>query len=789
MSEYRIDASDDRKNIIPAKSRMTGVNPAGERLGFSNYYMEKNGKPYFGICGEFHYSRYDERFWEDEILKMKMGGVNIIATYIFWNVHEEIQGQFDWTGRRDLRRFIELCARHGLYVIIRIGPFDHGEMRNGGMPDWLFGRPFEVRSNDEAYLAYVDVLYAQISMQVQGLLYKDGGPVIGTQIENEHRHSAAQWALTTGISNEWMTQGHDGEAHMLKLKEMAIAAGLDTPFYTCTAWGGASAPAEEMLPLWGGYSHWPWIYYEHDRFGEMKEHPATPEYIFRDKHNNEIPRSYNFEPEYTPEDYPYACCEMGGGMTPFYRYRFDFPYISVPAMTGIKTAEGCNLIGYYMYHGGSNPTGKRDVFLNDLATPKISYDFNACIGEFGQVRESYHRTRLQHYFFRAFEEWFCRTKTVLPGDTSQMDPHDVDTLRYAVRAADGSGLLFLNNYQDHAVTHDLLIPGGVTVQTVSEEIRFPAEGPLRLGKDGYAMLPYNFDLDGVKLKSATAQLVTRMEADGDIYYVFVAPKGMPAEYALETATLAGVVNGAADVREVGTLTILRPDAGIGAPIRLTTATGQRVSLLTLSDEESLSFWQTEVWGRERLLLTSASLLVSGDELKLEVTGSEETVLRVFPDFGGEAPLGALTGGERVERAQDGIFAVYRFRLPQKDLRFELKRVKNDKAVLAFPEDAFTGIKEALLQIEYAGDIGYAFIDGELINDNFSNGKTWEIGLKRFSERLVQDGMYLYISPIRRGSVVSSNTTMAGWSENAAELIAELGNISAVPVYELVLRKG
>ncbi|MDG0791519.1 beta-galactosidase [Cohnella ginsengisoli] len=482
MNEYRIDASQDRKKIRSGASRMGGSHPSGERLGLSNYYMEKNGKPFFGICGEFHYSRYDERFWEDEIVKMKMGGINIVATYIFWNVHEEIRGEFDWSGRRDLRRFIELCGKHDLYVIIRIGPFDHGEMRNGGMPDWLFGRPFEVRSNDPRYLAYVKPLYEQISAQVQGLLYKQGGPIIGTQIENEHNHSAAQWALTTGISNQWLTRGEDGEAHMLTLKKMAIEAGINTPIYTCTAWGGASAPADEMLPLWGGYSHWPWIYYEEDRFGEMKEHPATPEYIFRDKHNNDIPKSYNFEPLYTPEDHPYACCEMGGGMTPFYKYRFDFPYISVPAMTGIKVAEGCNLIGYYMYHGGSNPNGKRDVFLNDLATPKISYDFNACIGEFGQVRESYHRTRLQHYFYVTFEEWLCRTKTILPGDTSQMEPTDVDTLRYAVRAAEGTGLLFLNNYQDHAKTHDLHVPGGVTVQTATEEIRFPAEGGARAGQ-------------------------------------------------------------------------------------------------------------------------------------------------------------------------------------------------------------------------------------------------------------------------------------------------------------------
>lgn len=787
MTEYRIDASDDKKAIRTGATKMGGSHPSGDRLSLTNYYMEKNGKPFFGICGEFHYSRYDERQWEDELVKMKMGGVNIVATYIFWNVHEEIQGEFDWTGRRDLRRFVELCGKHDLYVIIRIGPFDHGEMRNGGLPDWLFGRPFEVRSNDERYLAFVKPLYEQISAQVQGLLFKQGGPIIGTQIENEYNHSAAQWALTTGISNQWMTRGVDGEAHMLKLKEMAIEAGIDTPIYTCTAWGGASTPAEEMLPLWGGYSHWPWIYYEHDRFGDMKEHPATPEYIFRDKHNNAIPKSYNFEPTYTPEDYPYACCEMGGGMTPFYKYRFDFPYISVPAMTGIKVAEGCNLIGYYMYHGGSNPKGRRDVFLNDLATPKISYDFNACIGEFGQVRESYHRTRVQHYFFRTFEDWFCRTKTILPGDTSQMDPYDVDTLRYAVRAADGSGLLFLNNYQDHAETHDLHVPGGVTVRTASEEIRFPAEGPLLLGKDGYGMLPYNFDLSGVKLKYAMVQPITRIEADGGVHYFFVSPKGMPPEYAFEPASLTGMEAGSADIRETNGLTIVRPAAGDGAPIRLRAENGGDVLVHTLADEESLRFWQADIWGRERVVLTDANLLVAPGEVKLEATGAEEVELRVFPDF--EGGFGGIAGGELIERREEGLFAVYRFRLPRKEIRMEMERVKGDKAILTFPEGAFDGVKEALLRVDYTGDIGYAFIDGDLINDNFSNGNAWEIGLKTFAERLARDAMYLYISPIRKGSMVNSNTTMAGWSENAEELIAELAGVSVVPVCELALKRG
>ncbi|RUS46676.1 beta-galactosidase [Cohnella sp. AR92] len=786
MTDYAIDARDDRKNIRSGASKMKGIHPSGESLSFSNYYMERNGKPYFGICGEFHYARYDESLWEDEIVKMKMGGINIVSTYIFWNFHEEIRGVFRWDGRRNLRRFIELCAKHDLYVIIRIGPFDHGEVRNGGLPDWLFGRPIRIRSNDEGYLAFVKPLYEQISLQVQGLLYKQGGPIIGTQIENEHNHSAAQWALTTGISNEWMTRGEDGEEHMLRLKRMAIEAGIDTPFYTCTAWGGASTPAEEMLPLWGGYSHWPWIYYEHDRFGDMKEHPATPEYIFRDKHNNSLPVSYNFEPTYVPEDYPYACCEMGGGMTPFYRYRFDFPYISVPAMTGMKVAEGCNLIGYYMYHGGSNPSGQRDPFLNDMATPKISYDFNACIGEFGQVRESYHRTRLQHYFYRTFEEWMCRTKTILPGDTSTMDPYDVDTLRYAVRAADGSGLLFLNNYQDHVETHDLFVPGGVTVKTASEEIRFPAEGALQLGKDGYAMLPYNLDLGGIRLKYAMAQPITTLETDGELLCFFAAVPGMPTEYAFETAALHRLEAGSAETARSGEWTIVRPAEGSSEPIVLMAPGGTIVSIRTLTEAESLGFWKAEVWGKERVFLTSATLLVGDGEVKLESTDADEVELKVFPDF---EELGSVIGGELLERTDEGLFSAYRFRIPRREIAFGLERVGEDKAALEFAAGSFAGVKEALLRVDYAGDIGYAFIDGDLINDNFSNGKTWEIGLKRFEERLVREGMYLYVSPIRKGSMVNSNTTMAGWSSNAAELIAELSNVSIVPVYELVLKKG
>ncbi|KRF10060.1 glycosyl hydrolase family 35 [Paenibacillus sp. Soil766] len=784
MNTYRLDARDDRKLIFSGHIRQGGTNPQGEELAFTNYYMERDGKPFFAVCGEFHFSRYDERLWEDEIVKMKMGGINVIATYVFWNMHEEIQGAFEWSGNKDLRKFVALCGTHGLYVIVRIGPFCHGEVRNGGMPDWLFGRPFNVRSNDEGYLAFVEVLYQEIGNQLQGLLYAQGGPIIGTQIENEHNHSAAQWALTTGISNLWLSQGSDGDAHLIKLKQLAVEAGIVTPIYTCTAWGGATTPTEEMLPLWGGYAYWPWIYYEHDRFGDRKEHPPTPEYLFRDKHNNEIPKSYNFEPLYTPEDYPYMCCEMGGGMTPFYKYRFQFDYMSVPAMTGMKVAEGCNMIGYYMYHGGSNPKGKRDLYLNDLATPKISYDFNAMIGEFGQVRESYRRTKLQHYFYTQYEDWLCRTKTLLPIGASDIEPTDVSTLRFAVRAAEGSGLLFLNNYQDHVENMDLE-DIQVSIELQEETIRFPAEGGMRVKKDSHCMLPYQFDLGGIRLKYATAQLITHLLVDGEIYYFFAIPDGMRGEFAVQTTSLQAEIKlDQGSVRKMNDVTIVTLDEADMVMFSMQAAvSGEVVHVVALSDAQSLDFWKAEVQGIERVFMTSSNLLVMNGQIKLESTDERDVMLRVFPDLDASQ---VMSGAELVETSKQELFTTYLFRIPYKEIKFDFTKVSADKAEIRFATDAFQDVKQVLLRVNYTGDIGYAFIDGDLINDNFSNGLPWEIGLKQFEQRLIDQGMYIYISPIRKGSFVNSHTTMAGWHEQATERIADLQSIQAVPVYEIII---
>ena len=144
-----------------------------------------------------------------------------------------------------------------------VGAFDDGEVRNGGLPDWLYGKPFEVRSLDEGFLLCVKRLYHELGVPLKGLCFKDGGPIIGTQLDNEYMHSAAPWEMTTGVANEWMPGGEDGVEYLHALKKLAQEEGILTPFYTSTGWGGAAMDASEMMPLWGSYAFWPWIFYDY----------------------------------------------------------------------------------------------------------------------------------------------------------------------------------------------------------------------------------------------------------------------------------------------------------------------------------------------------------------------------------------------------------------------------------------------------------------------------------------------------------------------------------------------
>ncbi|MDE5699174.1 MAG: beta-galactosidase, partial [Lachnospiraceae bacterium] len=491
------------------------------------------------------------------------------------------------------------------------------------------------------------------------------------------------------------------------------------------------------------------------------EHPATEEYVYQDYHNNDAECTDDFKPGYEPESRPYACCEMGGGMTCYYYYRFRFPYKSVDAMANIKIASGCNFWGYYMFQGGSNPVGKYGAFLNEGQTPKISYDYQAALGEFGQVRESYRRLKTIHYFVRQFGEKLCGLQTVLPAGASRIAPKDDRTLRYAVRTDGKRGFLFVNNYQDHFSLPDRH-GEEITLQLESEERTWH----LGIVGDENAILPFHFDMEGIDLVQANAQAVTRTVYGGEVTYVFFVPDGMTGEFQFEDE---------ARVAETG-MNVYTCAENMEAECFMAEKGADSCKVLVLSRSLVNNMF---LLSDGRLIFTDEALLEDEKGIRLESTKSE-TLLHVYPADG----LKGLKNVSRVETDSTELFGRYQIKIPEKKTDAVVEQVGPSRYTIQIQKDVLKDVKDLRLQLEYTGDIGTAFIDGRMIHDNFANGAVWEIGLKDFERELETACITVYIVPLKEGVNVNVESAMAARLEEAKSCTAELKHVRLQPVYEM-----
>ena len=96
--------------------------------GCNTLYFTKGGKPYTIVAGELHFSRLPRERWRETLLKMRECGINTVTTYVFWNYHEEIKGQFDFGGNKDIAAFLKICKDINMPCLLRIGPWCHGEV-------------------------------------------------------------------------------------------------------------------------------------------------------------------------------------------------------------------------------------------------------------------------------------------------------------------------------------------------------------------------------------------------------------------------------------------------------------------------------------------------------------------------------------------------------------------------------------------------------------------------------------------------------------------------------------
>jgi hypothetical protein len=760
--------------------------PDGSTVTLDTCSLRLNGQPWTPVMGEFHYSRYPANEWREELLKMKAGGVDIVATYVFWIHHEEIEGQWDWSGCRDLRRFITTAGEAGLKAIVRCGPWCHGEVRNGGQPDWLLQTGWRLRSDDTNYLAKVRILYQQIGGQLSGLLWKDGGPVIGVQFENEYSGPAQ---------------------HLLSLKQIGREAGLDVPLYTRTGWPGLSTPMPfgEIAPLYGVYAEGFWDreprpmpgqYWAGFHFSKMRSDANIA--------NEVLGRNAQDAPD--AARYPYLTCEIGGGMMSSYHRRILVYPADIDSTTLVKIGSGSTSPGYYMYHGGVNPEGKLTTLMESQATgmwndlPVKNYDFQTALGQYGQVRPQYHGLRRLHLFLHEWGPQLAGMSVNLP----QQRPagrDDVNTLRWAVRSDGQSGFVFVNNYER---LKQLPAKEGVqfAIKLPTASVTFPHE-PVTVPADSRFVWPFNLDLGkGVRLAWATTQPVTAID-DGDTRTVFfVETPGVPAEFAF-------AADAAADVSRLvssGAFKLLRSvKPGRFAAAELKARSGGTIRLVLLNETDSLALWKDSWKGRDRVFLSEADLVMDGDQLRLTSTDPTRLNVGVLP-----RPAGVASGSRPVSGRADGVFTRFTPLAP-KPVSFhatvdqvraagpprEIPRGKIRDGVAAAPEDADFDQAAAwriklpahvdlgtdpILRLHYVGDVVRVRLDGKLITDDFYNGSALDIGLRRHAPEILAGDLRVEILPLRKDApIYLASEARPMFNETGTAL--ELRQVEIVPRYQ------
>ena len=146
-----------------------------------------NGKPFFVKAAEVHYPRIPQAYWEHRIKMCKALGMNAVCIYIFWNIHEQREGQFDFTGNNDVAAFCRLAQKNGMYVIVRPGPYVCAEWEMGGLPWWLLKKKdIKLRERDPYFMERVKIFEQKVGEQLAPLTIQNGGPIIMVQVENEY---------------------------------------------------------------------------------------------------------------------------------------------------------------------------------------------------------------------------------------------------------------------------------------------------------------------------------------------------------------------------------------------------------------------------------------------------------------------------------------------------------------------------------------------------------------------------------------------------------------------------
>ncbi|CAM8962200.1 unnamed protein product [Rhodiola kirilowii] len=290
-----------------------------------------DGKRRVLVSGSIHYPRSTPEMWPDLIQKSKDGGLDVIETYVFWNLHEPVRNKYDFEGRKDLVQFLKVVAKAGLYAHLRIGPYVCAEWNYGGFPLWLHFIPgIELRTDNEPYKREMQrfTTYIVNLMKQEKLYASQGGPIILSQIENEYGNIQSGYGAGAKPYIKWAAS-------------MALSQNTGVPWVMCQQ---KDAP-DPIIDTCNGF--------------------------YCDQY---VPSSAN-KPKIWTENWTGWFLPFGGAVP----YR---PVEDIAFAVARFYQLGGTFQNYYMYHGGTN-------FARTTGGPFIStsYDYDAPIDEYGQLRQ------------------------------------------------------------------------------------------------------------------------------------------------------------------------------------------------------------------------------------------------------------------------------------------------------------------------------------------------------------------------------------------------------------------
>ncbi|ANJ27788.1 beta-galactosidase [Agromyces aureus] len=700
------------------RPEMSNEPGSAARIRVTNRFLLRDGRPFIPVSGELHYSRVPRDRWLDRLRLMRAGGLTSVAAYIPWIHHEEVEGEVRFDGNRDIRAFITVAAYVGLDVVLRIGPWVHGEVRNGGFPDWVQAADVVHRTDDPAYLALVETWFSHLGTHLEGVLGMPG-PVIAIQIENEL---------------------YDQPAHIATLKSMAQRAGLHAPIWTATGWGEAALPGDEVFPLYGGYpdgfwaapdAGWPAAFREQFFFTHLWDDPNIGADV-RWKLGGPHALSGRRSPSTT---FPPATCELGGGMTGAYHRRPKVGGADVAAVGLAKIGSGSAWQGFYMYVGGVNPRGLTGLqeshesgYPNDM--PTFDYDFNAPVSTTGRLRDAHALLRRQHAFLAAFGEQLATMPSTLP---SEKPPTlgDTTTLRWALRSDGISGFVFINAHQPY---EPLDPPTTRFVLELEDRIvEFPAE-PVRIPAGTLAHWPINLEVRDITLEWATASALTVLSGEERDTLVLVADAGVPVELRFAQAPRLEASSDAARIEE-RTISV---DTTQSEVLHLTVGETP-LDVLVLSPEDGARVWVFESPHRQ-LVLADGAAWSKGDGSIAGRVETHPTDIRRYDDerralvevdididnfsVMRSVPFETLRPGATVPELGYGRFDDTQiWSAPTLDQRAALA----ERIVVPIPAEAEA--MDAELEVTWEGDVLQLLVDGVVVYDQFWTGHDFVVNLR------------------------------------------------------------